>query len=144
MTTKDQMRYKDPEHRKQYLKEWHHKSWLNKKAGISTKPKTKMTQEEALIRNRENNKKYQNQKKEYLIMVFGDRCKICGKVGVMMIHRKDGNKHKLFSNMSWVEIKKEVELHKDEYVRVCGICHNGVHWAMRYLGLIWDNIPYQK
>jgi hypothetical protein len=58
----------------------------------------------------------------------------------MMIHRKDGKKHKLFSNMSWVEIKKEVKEHKDEYVRVCGICHNGIHWIMKYLGLTWQEI----
>jgi len=79
-------------------------------------------------------------RKAYLTEIFGSKCTVCDKVGIMIIHRKDGQKHKVFGVMNMTEIKKEVENHREEYVRVCGICHAGIHWAMEYLGLTWNDI----
>lgn len=131
------MPFRNEETKRQYKQDW----YLRKKAGLPTRITPKLTKEESIIKEKKRQKKYQQEKKQYLISIFGDRCKICGKIGVMIIHRKDGKPHKKIYNMSWEELKTEIENHKDEYVRVCGICHSGIHWAMKYLSLEWDNIP---
>ena len=46
--------------------------------------------------------------------------------------------------MSWEELYNIHDNHKDEYVRVCGLCHAGIHWCMTALGLTWEDIMARR
>jgi len=89
---------------------------------------------------RESGRRAREKRVSIIIDVFGPSCFFCSNEVVRIIHRKDGRKHKLLSSMGLGELRRLIETEKDEYVRLCGICHKGVHWCMRWLGLNWDEI----
>jgi formate dehydrogenase assembly factor FdhD len=136
--------FKTIEERRKYVREW----MYNKRHGLPTRTTIRPTKEESREKRNIREQRYRKARRErsrkYLEFIYGKTCVICGEERIMIIHRKDGKKHKLFTNMSITQIKKELESHKDEYVRVCGICHAGVHWAMTYLGLKWEDIPLRS
>lgn len=134
------MPYKD----EQKQKEYQHNAYLRKKLGLPTRTTPISTPETIHEHQIERCKRYRQRKRQYIIKMFGDKCVICGRRQIVIIHRKDGKPHKKFADMSLKQLKEELENHKDEYVRVCGICHAGIHWAMKYLNLKWENIPTQK
>lgn len=89
-------------------------------------------------------KRAHDKKLAYMQTTYGDSCFFCGHKKVGIIHRKDGQPHKRLSLMSWKELIDVVENHRDEYVRVCGLCHAGVHWCMNVLRMTWDDIVARK
>ena len=79
-------------------------------------------------------------KREVLLSKIGDECLICKFKDRITIHRKDGNNHKDFRDMSWDEINDIVTTDKNKYVSVCYKCHKNIHWCMKYLGMTWNEI----
>ncbi len=79
-------------------------------------------------------------KREVLLSVFGTSCNICNFGKRICIHRKDGNDHKDFWNMSWEEINNIINNERDEYTSLCYRCHKSVHWCMEFLKMSWDDI----
>lgn len=71
--------------------------------------------------------------------LLGDECVICLASDTLLVaHRTDGQPHEKFQwkSLAWVQ----TELETGKYVRLCAVCHKGVHWAMTYLGLTWEDI----
>ncbi len=136
--------YKDKVVQKEYQHQW----YLNKKTGLPTATKQiKLTEKERINRKRNSvnkcNRKIRNYRKKIVEKILGNKCYFCGREGNeeyrLQSHRKDGKKHNnLGDGMPKVEFDKEVNSGK--YVRVCIICHRGVHWCMKILGMNWDNI----
>jgi hypothetical protein len=86
--------------------------------------------------------KGKSEKKRLMKEMFENKCKFCNfeatkKGQWTIIHRKDGKKHK--SSREW-NINDMKKINKDEYIRVCGRCHVGIHWCMKYLGMTWEEI----
>ena len=134
------MPYRNIEDKRKYDREWARR----KRSGQITRLTQIPSKEESHKRMLERQRKYNLNKRKYLEENYGKQCCVCHEPRIMIIHRKDGQRHKLFTNMSFKELREEVEKHKDEYVRVCGICHTGIHWAMKYLNLKWEDISTQK
>lgn len=89
------------------------------------------------------NKRYRDRLKDerrlLLSSILGDHCAICGESPELMTtHRKDGEKHPKFQwkPTAWVQ----ESLESGEYVRLCPVCHRGVHWSMEYMGMKWEDI----
>lgn len=76
-------------------------------------------------------------KRQYLLSSIGNTCKICGFSNRLIIHKKDGIRHKDFREMSWEEIRS---VPTNEFVTVCHKCHSHIHWCMKYLHLSYENI----
>jgi len=137
MICSDNMPYKNTENRKQYQREWYQR----KKSGKPTRITPILTEEKRRELERYRNKKYYNHKREILQRKFGSKCFFCENDVVRIIHRKDGKPHKKFEQMTIMELEK---LDENEYVCVCGICHKGIHWVMKYIGLSWNNLVGEK
>lgn len=139
------MPYKDKEKQKEYQRLWAQK----KRDGVETKivNKPKLTDEELKEKRSKDQKiwkeKDNKSKKEYLISKYSDDCFICKLTDAYIIHRKDGKEHKKFGNLSLKQTKEELEGHENEYVRLCMICHKGVHWCMKYQNLTWKEIIWR-
>lgn len=131
------MPYKDIEKNREYQRNW----VKLKRAGLPTRITPKPTPESIHTHQLETNRRYRHKKRQYIIEMFGDKCTICGKKRIAIIHRKDGKPHIKFANLSLSGLKKEIQEHGNEYARVCGICHSGIHWAMKYLNLKWEDFP---
>lgn len=73
---------------------------------------------------------------------IGSSCLFCGDkrrgTGGLVAHRTDGAEHKAFHRMGDSEFA--AAMHSGGYVRVCYKCHHGIHWAMEFLGLMWEEI----
>lgn len=129
---------------KEKQREYQHNWYLRKKYGSTTRTTKKYTDEE-----RKNNRKlslskynlkYNKLKKDIIDNLFGKTCFFCGDK-VKIIHRKDGMPHKKINAMSINELNN---INKDDYVRVCRLCHRGIHWTMKYLNLSWEEICSKK
>lgn len=79
-------------------------------------------------------------KRNTLLLTFGKFCKFCEYENRITIHRKDGTPHKDFRAMSWKDVNDLINNEKNEYVSVCFLCHQHVHWCMSMLGMSWDDI----
>jgi len=92
--------------------------------------------------NRDVYNKGKSERKKLMLEYFGEECYFCkfiaNKKGVWTIlHRKDGKEHK--KPCTWtIEDLKNLDV--ENYVRLCGRCHHGVHWCMEYLGMSWEDI----
>jgi hypothetical protein len=53
----------------------------------------------------------------------------------MCLHRKDGQLH----GSSTAQILRAMK-EPEKWVKLCGKCHDGVHFCMKYLGLSWSDI----
>lgn len=88
------------------------------------------------------NAEKRGRKRALLEAVLGGRCYFCGHertgTGGLCVHRKDGEDHVDFDYMP--EDVHERELRSGAYVRLCLPCHRGVHWAMNFLGMAWDDV----
>lgn len=84
------------------------------------------------------NADYRQRRKEQTAQVLGTECFFCGYEERCIIHRKDGTPHKKFKSMGKAEYAEHIQ--SDDYVIVCFHCHKGVHWAMKWLNLTWDEI----
>jgi len=72
--------------------------------------------------------------------LFGEECYFCGPIPKgknKVIHRKDGNPHPREALWRW---KFLLQMNPNEWVMVCQKHHRYVHWAMKYLGMSWDDI----
>ncbi len=73
---------------------------------------------------------------------IGKCCFFCSSnrrgTGGLVAHRKNGEAHKAFSTMADAEFEEAMA--SGEYVRVCYKCHHGIHWAMEFLGLSWEEM----
>lgn len=78
-------------------------------------------------------------RRQHIKSVLGTSCIFCGKTDVnLATHRKDGQSHKKFAHQGIKWVKQEIT--PEHYVRLCYPCHKGVHWAMDFLGMTWDEI----
>ncbi|UCH05385.1 MAG: helix-turn-helix domain-containing protein [Candidatus Thorarchaeota archaeon] len=72
--------------------------------------------------------------------LFGDECYFCGPMPAekrLVIHRKDGESHR--RGILWSEEHLQ-RMDPDEWQALCQKHHRYVHWAMKYLGLKWNDI----
>ena len=124
---------------RKYRREWYQR----KSAGLVTRIHPIFTNEErisATLKSRKNaNERRRARIKNFLALIFGDKCFFCGFKHRQLIHKKDGTKHKDFRSMRNEELL-EVKNKKNEYVRVCPKCHKSIHWCMKYLNLTWNEI----
>ena len=132
------MPYKDYEKQKEYQRKW----IMRKRNGIDTKIVNKLPVPMTIKRAKKNanTKKYKNQRKMMMVSVFGTNCFICGRCDAHIIHRNDGTSHKFLSVMGNNELRNLIEKDKDLYVKVCKLCHKGIHWSMKFLSQTWDQI----
>ena len=86
-------------------------------------------------RNREWRKKYVIKLRAKRDEVFGVKCKICSSIIRLCLHRKDGKKH----YMNETQLAQALK-HPEEWIRLCGKCHDGIHWVMQYFNLSWSEI----
>jgi hypothetical protein len=126
----------DPEKNREYQRNWAR----NKKAGLPTRQiRTKMPAEERQRRRRLAAHQWEKDIRRKRDEVFGTECKICGakKEGRlrMFLHKKDGQSHKCCS-----AVIRQALQHPEDWIRLCGKCHDGVHFCMKWLGLTWDEI----
>ena len=78
-----------------------------------------------------NYRKLQKQRDE----VFGKKCSICDSTIRLCLHRKDGKPHR----RNETSLKQAIEKPED-WIRLCGKCHDGIHWVMKYFHLSWEEI----
>lgn len=135
------MAYKDKIKQKQYQHAW----YIKKRYGKDIMPfeinkRIKMSEEYKKAHRADASTKFALKKKEILDKAFGNNCYLCHNDKILIVHRKDGKKHKLFSSMSLKQVLTEINYHKEEYVRVCWKCHRPIHWSMENLGLKWEDI----
>ena len=89
------------------------------------------------LRGRPNERRGKSMRKELREKLFGTECFFCTFERRTVLHKKDGKKHKPSKTWSIAELKK---VNPDEYVLLCYRCHLKVHWCMKYLGMIWEEI----
>ena len=78
-------------------------------------------------------------RRDHIALTLGTSCFFCSEADCnLATHRKDGRRHKKFSDMGIAWLRQEVTV--GNYVRLCYPCHKGVHWAMEYLGMNWEQI----
>lgn len=101
-------------------------------------------EEKRRARGRRGSKNYKARRREMIKQAFGSVCFICAgtayKNNNIVIHEKNGNPHKILIHMGKKELQKEIENNRENYVALCYLCHNKVHWAMKYLGMNWAEI----
>jgi len=85
-------------------------------------------------------RKYKDQKKELIKESIGNACIFCEYGQRNISHKKDGEKHKLFSNMGRRELENYLIIYAGEFVCLCFKCHKHVHWCMDHLDMDWDEI----
>ncbi|MGY5874216.1 MAG: helix-turn-helix domain-containing protein [Candidatus Thorarchaeota archaeon] len=78
--------------------------------------------------------------------LFGEECYFCGPLPedkTLTIHKKDGSHHR--DALLWSKERLQ-ELNPDEWQALCQRDHRYVHWAMKRLGMTWDDIEsaYKK
>lgn len=146
------MPIKDPDENRIYQREWQRRKKLGlptrgfwRKVSLVGGPKkvAKMSAEEKKIKKNENDKRWRRKEaKKRKALIKNSLGKICGfcntQSGRLIAHRKDGVKHKYFYLLSTSELKDELD--SDKYVLVCYLCHKGIHWAMKFLSLDWNQI----
>lgn len=129
------MPFKDKNKNRQYQREWTRK----KKLGLPTRnpePKPKLSDIEHVNKRRENWRKYQERLHKKRDETWGTRCFLCKrKREKLHLHRKDGTRH----GYSLTELKKALK-NPEEWVRLCGWCHTGVHFCMNRFGWDWEKI----
>ena len=132
------MSYKD----KKVQKEYQHRWYLRKKAGLPTKTKPVLTPEEKEKINNENkqrnNKKIREKRRLAKRKYCGDSCFVCKYDKRLAAHRKDGKPHKPFEYMGLHEFIKEIQT--GEYVSLCHKCHKHIHLVMKYFSYSWSTI----
>jgi len=72
--------------------------------------------------------------------LFGDECYFCGTIPEgkkLVIHRKNGAPHR--GSLLWSKERLR-GLKPEEWIASCTKHHRYVHWAMKNLGLKWDDI----
>jgi len=136
---------------REYARQW----MRNKRLGLPTRTTKKLTEEEKYEHRKTNNLKYVKKEREernkLFDTVFGNTCFICKRghihykndsLGrtILQIHRIDGKKHEIFVDMSKEDLMREINEHKNEYVRLCWRCHKSVHWCMEHFGFDWEKI----
>jgi predicted transcriptional regulator len=73
-------------------------------------------------------------------VLFGSNCYFCGPIPEeknRIIHRKDGQLHRRSS--LWTK-EFLLKLNRSEWEMLCQKHHRYVHWAMKRLGMSWDDI----
>lgn len=131
------MPYRDRQKLREYQRDW----CKRKRAGLPTRTTKLLTEEEkkahikisAMKSRRRRRKCRRNQ----LIEKFG-KCLICTDDYWMQLHRKDGNQHKKWAEMTNAEFKTMLD--GNDYVWLCYNCHKHVHWCMEHLGMTWQEI----
>lgn len=81
-------------------------------------------------------REYRKRKKEKALDLYGRACLLCGYLRVerLLWHDKSGEGHR--GRPGYIEALKD----PDKFVLLCRVCHAGVHWCMKYLGMKWDEI----
>lgn len=129
------MPYKNPEKQREYQRKW----CRRKNTGLPTKTKIPKSEEHKRKVKLVCNARYRERKRKIITDAFGELCFFCRYSG-MILHRKDGKKHKMPSELGIREIHEIIVKNKDDYVYLCMTCHKAVHWIMKYLGYTWDKI----
>jgi hypothetical protein len=135
----------DIEKKRDYDKNWQRR----KRAGLPTRTKPIMTNTERIKRRKEvrqkaNNKRFENRLKQ-IVEKFGKdltdktlRCEICYGKYYPSLHRKDGQPHRLWRDMTNEEFEEMIN--GNDYVIICYDCHKHIHWCMKYLLMTWEEI----
>ena len=88
---------------------------------------------------RKSSRTYQKMLREKALKLFGGDCYICEKkarqknTSLPDFHEKSGKTHSVNG------FKLALE-NPDDFVPLCPGCHRGVHFAMKYLGMTWNEI----
>jgi hypothetical protein len=134
------MPYKNSEVQKEYQHQW----YLRKRDKLPTKTKPILSKEEKQKRKlefkRKQNSKIRKRNRETIADSLGKVCYFCDYGKRLIVHRKDNTEHKQFSSLSKSELKHELEINKDKYVRVCYKCHKSIHWCMTILHMNWNDL----
>lgn len=70
--------------------------------------------------------------------LLGNECSICERTDIRLVaHQMSGKGHN--SSGGTTSLKYAID-HPEEMVRLCYACHKGVHWAMKYLNMTWEDI----
>ena len=117
-----------------YQREWARR----KRMGLPTKlyNKPRLSKEQLKKNKIITCKKYDTRIRKERDDVFGKECKLCGfKNGKLNLHRKNGIPHK-----TDITTYRNAIANKQDWIKLCGKCHTGVHFNMNVLKLNWDKI----
>ena len=130
------MGYIDKNKQRVYGKEW----YIRKKNGEETKIVNRkiMSKEERRISAAKCCKTIRLKKIKLINDTLGTKCLICGREDNLRIHQKYNKRHKELANMSFENLK--IEINSDKYVKLCQRCHRCVHWGIKYLSLTWEDV----
>lgn len=134
------MPYIDPNENREYQREWQRRKRLGLSTKIIDKPPILASEKRSKKKLRE--VKYRNQRKQMVNETFGTVCFVCNRKDAHIIHRKDGKPHRNLSDMGKHQLRSIIENDIDLYVRVCKLCHKGIHWSMTHLNINWDQIEF--
>lgn len=81
-------------------------------------------------------KEKRNAKKEKLNMLIGSKCILCDSERSLVAHEIHGIQH----NGNGSDLFVDAFERPDDFVRLCYSCHKGVHWAMKFMGMSWEDI----
>lgn len=124
------MPYKDIQAKRKYGREWQRR----KRAGIQTRTKEKLSDEELRQHKIDYKKKWLQRKREEGNKVFGTICFLCGGNVNLCLHEKSGTPHQR-SCTERIALKNP-----DQWVKLCYPCHKAVHWCMEHFKMSWEEI----
>jgi hypothetical protein len=132
------MPIKDKEVNRSYQREWARR----KRNGIRTSgihqrnPPSKEELDRRRIRRNQKATERKYKKKEKLDVILGTACILCGSEHSLVVHEKNGEPHNGVGGNMWIDAFERPQ----DFVRLCYSCHKGVHWAMKWFNMTWDEI----
>lgn len=84
-------------------------------------------------------RKYDEKQKRKIIELLGNKCRICGRRNEYGNRKQRLAAHEIYGKKHKQRRKYIIEHYKD-FVILCYQCHKGVHFCMKYLGLMWKEI----
>lgn len=127
------MPYKDRQKQREYQREWTRRK--RKKLPTAWKPRKAMSIEEQKLRANKHKKEVRKTLQKIRDEIWGTKCFFCPRTKNLVLHKKSGEKH----HSRTVDVKEAVK-EPEKWVRLCRVCHTGVHFCMKFLGLTWDEI----
>lgn len=125
------MPYKDKQKQREYSRNW----MRRKRLGLPTKLRKKLTEKEKRNRKLKYRRMYERRIRKKRDKIFKLQCWICNSTIRLCLHKKDGEPHRSSTTSILEAIKNP-----DQWIRLCGKCHDGVHFCMKHLGMSWEDI----
>jgi len=95
------------------------------------------SEEERVLAKKEGANKTSQRIKFLREVKFGTKCRLCGEIRMLAIHKKDGVKHN--RHLLW-KMKFLHSVDPDGWAALCVPCHRGVHWMMDSLMYGWQEL----